>query len=193
MADQISGLLSPFLRYMRIEAVKPWLYGRVLDYGCGVGILARYIDHDKYVGVDIDDSSIRIAARSFPHHSFMSVPDFSYDLQQHFDTIACLAIVEHAPSPAVMLTKLMPLLSESGRLVLTTPNPRFDWAHGIGAQMRLFSPEGHEQHQSLMDRAAIFSLAEEMGVDVKLYRKFLLGANQLVVLTPNKSAAPGSC
>ena len=40
MTDQAAeGLLSPMLRNRRIQAVKPFLRGRVLDVGCGNGAL----------------------------------------------------------------------------------------------------------------------------------------------------------
>jgi len=40
MADQADGFLSPFLRKKRIEMALPFIKGRVIDIGCGVGKLA---------------------------------------------------------------------------------------------------------------------------------------------------------
>ena len=41
MTDQaVEGLLSPFLRQQRINAIKPYIKGVVLEVGCGSGLLA---------------------------------------------------------------------------------------------------------------------------------------------------------
>jgi len=54
MADQTDGFLSPFLRKKRIEMALPFIKGRVIDIGCGVGKLAKYVEAENYVGIDKD-------------------------------------------------------------------------------------------------------------------------------------------
>src|SRR5882724_4256798 len=67
MADQLTGLLSPFLRSRRIAAVEPFLgKGRLLDIGCGTGTLANHVNSTRYLGVDQDEESIAIAKNLFP-------------------------------------------------------------------------------------------------------------------------------
>lgn len=182
MADQVSGFLSPLLRTRRIDVVRPYIRGRVLDYGCGIGALGQYVAKGDYTGVDIDSESLEIAALRYPHHHFALKGDLGD--RREFDTIICLAVIEHVPSPADLLRSFVPLLSHEGQIVLTTPNPPFEWIHGLGARVGLFSREGHDEHQSLIDEDAIRKLGEEVGLHVKVYRRFLFGANQLVVLVP---------
>ena len=88
MADQGSeGLLSPFLRYQRCAAAKPFLSGDVLDVGCGIGLLAKEIPADSYLGVDTDTTSLSIANAQNPAHSFqVNLPNDD----QKFDTIVVL-------------------------------------------------------------------------------------------------------
>lgn len=190
MADQVSGFLSPLLRARRIDAARPYIRGRVLDYGCGVGALGEYVAAGDYIGVGIDPESLEIAARRHPNHHFALEGDLGD--RRGFDTIICLALIEHVPSPAELLRSFVPRLSHEGQIVLTTPNPPFEWIHGLGARIGVFGREGHDEHQSLIDEDAIRKLGEEVGLDVKVYRRFLFGANQLAVLSPPRDLEPTS-
>ncbi|NJN32464.1 MAG: methyltransferase domain-containing protein [Synechococcales cyanobacterium RM1_1_8] len=138
MADQgIEGLLSPFLRRQRIKAVNPSLRGRVLDVGCGTGELAKLVPSNSYYGFDLDQASINIARRQLPQHHFHTkVPE-----QEHFDTVVALAVIEHAAEPESFLRNLYLYLQPDGQrqIVLTTPHPKLEWAHNIGAKLGLFS------------------------------------------------------
>jgi ribosomal protein L11 methylase PrmA len=73
MADQgTEGLFSPFLRSQRFRAARPYIKGRVLDVGCGTGVLAGIVAADLYVGVDIDEQSLSIANKQYPQYNFQS-------------------------------------------------------------------------------------------------------------------------
>ena len=72
IADQgAEGLLSPFLRNKRFSVARPFLKGRVLDYGCGSGGLAKIIPADRYLGIEIDRDSLQRTQSRFPDHSFV--------------------------------------------------------------------------------------------------------------------------
>jgi 2-polyprenyl-3-methyl-5-hydroxy-6-metoxy-1,4-benzoquinol methylase len=179
MPDQVSGLLSSWLREKRLEVVRQYLSGRVLDFGCGVGSLACYCEPDMYLGVDVDDTSTSIARRRFPRHSFSRTVDPS----DSFDTIVALAVIEHVADPLALLRMLRGMLNRRGIIVLTTPHPRFEWIHTAGARLHLFSCEAADEHQVLLDRVSVEALCTQLPLRLALYRRFLLGANQLFVLT----------
>lgn len=179
MADQINGLLSPFLRTQRITAAMPYFEGRILDFGCGIGHLADLVPADRYVGTDIDKESIQIARKRFPVHSFFSVDEF--EAEGLFDSIISLAVIEHVANPEELMNYFTRMLLPGGRIVLTTPNPHYDIFHNAGAHFGLFSKEGHDEHQSLMDKAGLQELAAKCDLTLTLYRRFLFGANQLAV------------
>ena len=72
MADQgTEGILSPYLRRKRIQAASPYLKGRVLDVGCGGGVLATLVDSKKYLGVELDGISLQKAKSTFPAINFL--------------------------------------------------------------------------------------------------------------------------
>lgn len=184
MADQGSeGILSPFLRHQRFKAVSIYLKGRILEVGCGVGKLATTIPPDCYVGVELDRFSLNSAIKNFPGHRFQeNLPDST----EKFDTIIALAVIEHVKNQEQFLADLFKRLKSdnSARIVLTTPHPSMDWVHHFGASVGLFSKHADEEHEKLLDRATLESLANKVGLRLTLYRNFLFGANQLLLFEP---------
>jgi 2-polyprenyl-3-methyl-5-hydroxy-6-metoxy-1,4-benzoquinol methylase len=176
--DDGAGLLTGFLAAKRYEAARPYLSGRVLDFGCASGRLAEWCRPDAYVGVDIDVASLEIARRRHPSFRFAA----ELPTGELFDTIVALAVIEHVKDPAALLSTLGALLRPAGRVVITTPDPRLGWAHAAGARVRLFSREANEEHEELLGRARMTEVADEAGLSVAHFRRFLLGANQLFLL-----------
>ena len=181
MADQARGLLSPYLRDRRINVAVAYLDGRVLDYGCGTGALADFFPPDRYVGTDRDEASLEIARQQHPGYSFYP-PEEIHSLRIRFDSIAALAVLEHLPDRVEFLRLLGSLLSESGRLVLTTPHPLSNGIHFIGSRLGIFSREASEEHGSLVGSGEMAGLAWAAGLAVIVSKRFLLGMNQLFVL-----------
>jgi 2-polyprenyl-3-methyl-5-hydroxy-6-metoxy-1,4-benzoquinol methylase len=95
MADQGSeGMFSPFLRKKRMEVAIPYINinGRVLDVGCGIGLMANLISSLNNIVVDVDESSLNIAKQTYPKHQFLSQMPPSLE---KFITIIALAVIEH--------------------------------------------------------------------------------------------------
>jgi len=187
MADQgAEGILSPFLSQKRFDAVRPFLKGRVLDFGCGSGGLAEYVSSDKYLGIDIDNESVSKAKVRFPSHKFLNaLPENN----EKFDTISLLAVIEHVSDPVALLNKLTTYLSanEHAKLVITTPHPSLEWIHTIGASLGLFSKHANEEHESLLDRNQLVLVGKKAGLKLEIYKRFLLGANQLAIFSKEVS------
>ncbi len=181
MADQgAEGLLSPWLRKKRFAAARPFLHGRVLDFGCGSGALAEFVSGDLYLGVDKDELSLQNAQSRFPKHRFISKLPAA---DEKFDSVVSLAVIEHVSDPAEFLHILSAYLDESNdaRLIVTTPHPSVDWIHDLGASIGLFSKHANEEHEELLDRAKLERAGVQAGLKLIAYRRFLFGANQIAV------------
>ena len=181
MADQATeGLLSPWLRKLRINAALPFVCGKTLDYGCGSGAFASLLDPNMYVGFDRDELSISQALQKFPHHNFLSNES---SLNGHFDTVIALAVIEHVEKPDEFLKTLSSFLKSNGdgRIVITTPNPCLEFAHDFGAKIGLFSKHANEEHQVLLDKSKLQIEGSKANLDLVEYRRFILGANQIAV------------
>jgi 2-polyprenyl-3-methyl-5-hydroxy-6-metoxy-1,4-benzoquinol methylase len=176
--DVRGGVLSPWLQRRRLRLGPAYLRGRVLDYGCGDGQLATICRPKAYLGVDVNLRALDQARAAHPEFRFAtSVSD-----RERFDTVAAFAFIEHVADPGAWLARVASLLEPGGRIVLTTPHPSWEWAHTLGARTHLFSWDAHQEHQELLDRTRLQELASDAGLLVETYRRFLLGANQLVVL-----------
>ena len=186
MADQgTEGALSPFLRSARLSAVKPFIDGKVLDFGCGSGALAGFVSKDNYVGVDINSISLAKARTDYPNHVFVDeIPE-----GDPFQTIVSLAVIEHVKNPAKFLQTLAASLSEhsTARIIVSTPHPSMDWIHDLGASIGLFSSHANEEHESLLERQELQDYGEQAGMNLEHYSRFLFGANQLAIYSRNQT------
>jgi len=186
MADQgAEGLLSPYLREKRIRAVTPWLKGRILDFGCGVGVLAALVDAEKYLGVERDVFALQQARKQFSKHRF--VTDLT-EVSEKFDTVVALAVIEHLSEPAPFLFSLAEFLEDSrpSNIVLTTPHPSVDWIHGLGAKIGIFSKHANEEHGDLLNRSHLEKIGQQANLTLYSYSRFLFGANQIAVYSRNQ-------
>lgn len=152
--------------------------GSVLDFGCGSGALAAVVAPSDYVGYDVDAASLDRARSLYPTHTFMQ----SLPVDQIFDRVVSLAVIEHMADPLGFLSQLAGFAKSGGRIVLTTPNPKFDFLHHYGSSVGLFSHDASEEHVSLLDYAGLRALANQLALNVVEYKRFLMGANQLLVL-----------
>jgi 2-polyprenyl-3-methyl-5-hydroxy-6-metoxy-1,4-benzoquinol methylase len=183
MANQVNGLLSPYLRDKRIKSALPYLKGKVLDFGCGIGKLSEYIEDENYIGIDIDEESIKIAKKFYPNKQFYLDNEFEEIKDAlRFDSIVSLAVIEHVKNPHDFLLELKSLLNQKGSIVLTTPHPYSDWIHDIGSSIGFFSKHANEEHEELIDKNKMAKLSKESGMDLKVFKRFLFGVNQLFVL-----------
>lgn len=182
MADQGGeGLLSPYLRRRRLEAVRPFLRGRVLDFGCGSGALAQLVPADRYLGVEVDAVSLRLARSKFPGHRFVDA--LPVPAEGMFDTVVLLAVIEHVAEPVACLRALAARLApaDEARLVLTTPHPWSDRIHDAGSALGLFSRHANEEHEQLLDRRRLADVGRAAGLRLVAYRRFLGMLNQLAI------------
>ncbi len=195
MAVQVSGLLSPFLLERRLAAARPHVAeGRVLDYGCGNGELARYVEPSRYLGLDADPASVEAARARHPRHRFVAVSGGEQAAGAgRFDVVVGLAVIEHLADPEAWLRQLRSCLAPGGRIVLTTPHPALRRAHEFGAWLGLFSRDAAEEHNVLIGRRLMRRLASAAGFEIAELRRFLLGCNQLFILRavdPGPGAPP---
>lgn len=171
--------LTPWLRNMRIAVAADYLSGDVLDIGFGSGHLASKVAPERYYGFETDPDAVARARAAFPKHTFSTtLPE-----NRRFDRVISLAVIEHTPDPAAFLDTCARYLTPEGMILITTPNPTLEWLHGVAAFIGLLSPEAHEDHQSVVGRAALTTAAASVGLKVERFRYFMLGANQALVLS----------
>ena len=125
-------------RHLRIRQELVRLLGsvrglRILDVGCGTGVLTSYLcRHGEVTGTDLSAPAIELASQLEPRARFVVGRFEELDLRGDFDLITMFDVLEHVPPderPA-LFTRLDALLAPHGWLLLTTPHPGYTrWLH----------------------------------------------------------------
>jgi 2-polyprenyl-6-hydroxyphenyl methylase/3-demethylubiquinone-9 3-methyltransferase len=103
---------------------------RVLDVGCGGGILSEALAAAgaNVTGIDLAPRVLEVA-RLHLHESSVqvdyreiSVEALAAEMPMRFDAIACMEMLEHVPDPGSVIAACAALLKPGGRLFLSTLN-----------------------------------------------------------------------
>ena len=124
------------LKYVRDQIDQHWqcdeccrtpLEGRsALDVGCGAGLLAEPLARlgAQVVGLDASPDLIE-AARAHASAQGLGIDYRAGDiaaLDDKFDLITCMEVIEHVADPAAFTSALAERLAPDGLLILSTPN-----------------------------------------------------------------------
>lgn len=144
----------------------------------------RFLRSDQaYVGIDRNAALVQALRLSYPLNVFYCV-DLSEDElpgPREVDTIVLAAVVEHLDRPLDVIRRLVERLRLGGRLILTTPHPSGASILSFGAWVRILSQGAHEEHGPLLGRVELLGLLRQAGLSPVVYRRFLLGLNQIIV------------
>ena len=108
-----------------------WEKKRVMDVGCGEGMLPAMIAHagaDYVVGVDYSEEAIKNATKKFDCDNLQFIADDYRVVEGMFDVITMQGVMEHLDNPWEELKNMLDNhLSEGGCLITSSPsfiNPR---------------------------------------------------------------------
>ena len=154
--------LEKFLQTLRFKKVRPYLIGDVLDFGGNKGELGQFVS-GKYLAVNYDWSALE---------------------GKNFDTIVCLAVLEHLLPEKVfeIFKKFREILNKNGRIFITTPAKIAKPVLELMALIDIIDKKNIEEHKHYWGKNELYELARKTGFTVKKYKKFQLGFNQLIIL-----------
>jgi len=105
---------------------------RILEVGSGLGYLTYALNHAGYhaFGIDLSKSSIEQAKRKygnfFINSDLKSFAQKNKDESSKYDLIIATELIEHVTDPIQFIRDCIPLLSNQGSILLTTPNYYFE-------------------------------------------------------------------
>jgi 2-polyprenyl-6-hydroxyphenyl methylase/3-demethylubiquinone-9 3-methyltransferase len=103
---------------------------RVLDIGCGGGILAEALAQRgaRVTGIDMAEMSLDVARMHLGEsgldidYQLITAEEFADRHAAEFDIVTCLEMLEHVPDPASIVDAAARALKAEGKLVLSTLN-----------------------------------------------------------------------
>ncbi|MFQ5468961.1 MAG: bifunctional 2-polyprenyl-6-hydroxyphenol methylase/3-demethylubiquinol 3-O-methyltransferase UbiG [Gammaproteobacteria bacterium] len=132
------------LRLEYINQHAPLSGKKVLDVGCGGGILAEGLAsfNAKVTGIDMADASLNVAQLHLLESGFeieyilITAEDLASQQSEKFDIVTCMELLEHVPDPASLINACSSLMKPGGDIFFSTlnRNPKSYLAAVIGAE-----------------------------------------------------------
>ncbi|MCC5854980.1 MAG: bifunctional 2-polyprenyl-6-hydroxyphenol methylase/3-demethylubiquinol 3-O-methyltransferase UbiG [Idiomarina sp.] len=119
------------LRVQFIEQYAEGLAGkRVLDVGCGGGILSEAMAKAgaQVTGIDMSPDALGVAKLHALEsgvsidYQQITAEEFALQHADQFDVVTCLEMLEHVPQPAAVVAACATLVKPGGRIVFSTLN-----------------------------------------------------------------------
>ena len=123
-----SAFHSEYNRYLAEYKVKSCLENKkgttLLDIACGDGLMTEIFSHyfEKVVGVDANGTHLAEAKKRLPTAEFYESLIEDLVLEEKFDTVTMLDLLEHVEDPVAVLKKAASFLSDGARLIIHVPN-----------------------------------------------------------------------
>ena len=150
---------------------------RVLDVGCGGGILAEAMAARgaRVTGIDLSEKSLRVAelhllsSKAQVTYERVSADDYAQRHAGEFDVVTCMELLEHVPEPSAMVAACARLVRPGGQVFFSTinRNPKAYLFAVIGAEyiLRLL-PRGTHDYERFIKPSELSRYAREAGLRV---------------------------
>jgi len=125
----------------------------VLDVGCSIGELGRYLTEQKQCivdGIDICPESLSLARPFYRQvwEADLETVSLEYIIKEtKYQIIVCADILEHLRDPGQLLRQCIPFLEKEGRILISIPN-----VSHMGILLELLSGDFRYRDQGLLDR-----------------------------------------
>ena len=165
------------LRANWIDNLSPVSEKKVLDVGCGGGILAEALAQRgaMVTGIDIGDAPLGVAKMhqlesglSIDYHK-STAEDFAKDHENAFDVVTCLEMLEHVPDPSSVVSACAKMVKPGGHVFFSTinRNPKAFLFAIIGAEyiLRLL-PRGTHEYAKFIRPSELVNWSREANLQV---------------------------
>jgi 2-polyprenyl-6-hydroxyphenyl methylase / 3-demethylubiquinone-9 3-methyltransferase len=151
---------------------------RVLDVGCGGGLLAESLAREgaQVTAIDLAPAMIEVArlhaaaAGLTIDYRLAGAQELTRASPAVFDVVTCMEMLEHVPEPAAMLGTLTQLLKPGGALFVSTLNRnlRSFLLAIVGAEYLMnLIPRGTHEYERLIRPAELARWARAAGLELQ--------------------------
>lgn len=146
----LSGSL--YRQYFLYPRIRKLLFGSVLDVGCGIGDMLRFLPGS--VGVDVNSYNVEFCRKAGLRASVMPFDRLPCD-DQSFDSVLLDNVLEHIEHPSKLITEIRRVLRRNGVLVVGVPGLK-----GQTADL---------DHKVYYSETALEALAKKSGFKINKY------------------------
>jgi 2-polyprenyl-6-hydroxyphenyl methylase / 3-demethylubiquinone-9 3-methyltransferase len=149
---------------------------RVLDVGCGGGILSEAMAARgaAVTGIDLSEKAIGVArlhqleSGAQVEYRLVAVEDLAAQAAGTFDIVTCMELLEHVPDPQSTIAACARLARRDGRIVFSTinRNPKAYLLAILGAEYVLkLLPRGTHDYARFLKPAEVAAFARKAGLE----------------------------
>ena len=170
------------LRLDWIDGISPLKGQRVLDVGCGGGILADAMARKgaDVLGIDLAEKSLKVAqlhaleaGTSQITYRLVAAEALAAEMPDQFDVVTCMEMLEHVPDPASVVQACARLAKPGGWVFFSTinRNPKSFLMAILGAEYVLnLVPRGTHEYARLLRPSELARFCRDAGLDMQQSR-----------------------
>jgi 2-polyprenyl-6-hydroxyphenyl methylase/3-demethylubiquinone-9 3-methyltransferase len=166
------------LRLEWINSRAPLAGKRVLDIGCGGGILAESMARKgaQVTGIDLAEKALKVAdlhsleSGVAVRYELIAAEDMAEREPGQYDVVTCMEMLEHVPEPAAIVAACAKLVKPGGQVFFSTinRNPKAYLFAIVGAEYLLqMLPRGTHDYAKFITPAELSQYVRNSGLQVE--------------------------